>query len=99
MHERLWKLQNRKKALEAEKPKESSPAVQKQNLICSKTNLATLLTQFVEKLIQRTLETLEAAKAKEALEAEKQKESLLQTQNLISSETDLQSKQHSLNKD
>ena len=49
-------------AAEAEKPKNAS--LQKQNLISNKTNLAMLLTQVVDKLIQCPSETLEAAKTK-----------------------------------
>ena len=61
------------------------------------------LTQLVKKLIQ-PLETLEAAKPKEAWETENPKESLLQKRNLIcsdtgGSETDLPSKRHKLRKD
>ena len=56
------------------------------------------LTQLVKKLIQ-PLETLEAAKPKEARETENPKEALLQKRNLISSETDLLSKRHKLKKD
>ena len=56
-----------------------------------------LLRQFVEKLIQRPSETLEAAKkakTNEASEAEKPKEASSQKQNLISSETDVPYKRH-----
>ena len=79
----------------AEKQKEASS--QKQNLISKETNFAMLLRHFVEKLIQRPSETLEAAKkakTNEASEPEKPKEASSQKQNLISSETDVQYKRH-----
>ena len=63
-------------AAEAEKPKNAS--LQKQNLISNKTNLAMLLTQVVEKLIQRPSKTLEveAAKQKKARKLRNQKRAL-----------------------
>ena len=63
-------------AAEADKPKKASS--QKQNLISNETNFAMLLTQVVEKLIQRPSKTLEleAAKQKKARKLRNQNRAL-----------------------
>ena len=73
-----------KEALDAEKPNEASEAEksieassQKQNLISKETNVSTLLTLFLEKLIQLSIRDVGSCKIKRRLGSWKTKRSLL----------------------